>query len=113
MKTTEIGHKAEAAAVSYLKQNGFKVLDQNWRTRYCEIDVVAEKGNCVYFVEVKYRKSNEWGGGLEYITHTKQKQMTLAAEMWVFTYDWQKDYALAAIELSGEAFTITNIIFDL
>jgi uncharacterized protein (TIGR00252 family) len=107
------GREAEAAAAEYLKELGFKILSQNWRTRYCEIDIVAEKGKRVYFVEVKYRQSGKQGSGLEYITPRKLQQMGLAARFWVSDNDWTGDYSLGAIEVSGSDYTITIMLTDL
>lgn len=95
------GHAAEANAAEYLKQQGFKILELNWKTRYCEIDIVAQKNKIIYFVEVKYRKSNFFGSGLEYITTKKLKQMTFAAEMWVNQHKWEGDYQLAALSITA------------
>jgi len=102
MSTLDSGRKAETKAVAYLKNRGFKIHAQNWRTRYCEIDIVAEKSKVIYFIEVKYRQSDKWGGGLEYITPKKLKQMQFAAEMWVHEKSWQGDYQLAAVGISDE-----------
>lgn len=113
MTTTSIGRRAEQATADYLTNKGYKILDQNWRTRWCEIDVIAEKGGCVYFVEVKYRKSSAWGSGLDYITPQKQKQMRFAAEFWVSSSNWNGDYSLAAIEVTGEDFEITEHITEI
>ncbi len=113
MTATSTGRQAESKAASYLEKQGFSVLDQNWRTRYCEIDIVAQKDQTVYFVEVKYRASDSWGGGLEYITPNKLQQMSFAAEVWVSANQWQHDYQLAAIEVSGNDFTVTNFLIDL
>ncbi len=62
------GHDAEKIAAKYLERHGYKILEMNWKTRYCEIDIVAEKNSIVYLTEVKYRKSLAYGSGLEYIT---------------------------------------------
>lgn len=113
MTTTSTGRQAESKAAEYLKQHGFTVLEQNWRTRYCEIDIVARKDQTVYFVEVKYRTSDSWGGGLDYITPNKLKQMGFAAEIWVSANKWQYDYQLAAIEVGGKDFVVTNFLLDL
>lgn len=113
MKTTETGKQAEAAIARYLKANGFKVLAQNWRTRFCEIDVVAQKDACVYFVEVKHRARDSWGSGLEYITAKKQKQMSFAAEYWVATNNWSGEYCLAAAETSGPDYKVMHFLTDL
>ena len=110
MTTTSTGRQAEQAAADYLKERGYKILDQNWRTRWCEIDVVAEKDSCVYFVEVKYRKSNAWGSGLDYITPAKLKQMRFASELWVSSNNWKGDYSLSAVEVTGVNFEITEFI---
>jgi putative endonuclease len=101
MATTHIGQRAEQAAAVFLKNQGFTVLDRNWRRRDCEIDIVARKSSAVYFVEVKYRSDDDNGGGLDYITTKKIKRMAYAASRWVAEEGWLGEYCLAAIELSG------------
>ncbi len=110
MSTTAIGRRAEDAAAAYLTRQGYRVVQQNWRTRWCEIDVVAIKGTSVSFVEVKYRQRNKWGYGLDYITRPKYKQMAFAAEFWMAKHDWSGECYLAAVEVSGQEFEITEFI---
>ena len=110
MSSTSTGRAAEDAAAKFLKNKGYKIREQNWRTRWCEIDIVAEKDNCIYFVEVKYRQSDEWGGGLDYITPKKLNHMRFAAEFWVSSSRWQGDYFLSAVEVTGADYKITNFI---
>lgn len=112
MTTTSIGKQAEDLASEYLKSKGFVILEQNWRTRYCEIDIVTKKDDKIFFIEVKYRKTNNWGGGADYITKKKFKQMSFASEIWISENQWTKDYQLAVIEISGTNFEITNFITD-
>lgn len=95
------GHDAEKRAADYLKQHGYKVIELNWKTKYCEIDIVAQKDKTIYFTEVKYRKSTRYGSGLDYITPKKLQQMGFAAEMWVSNHDWQGDYQLAALAIDA------------
>ena len=104
------GRASEEAAVEYLKLQKFEIVEQNYRTRYCEIDIVANKNKTVYFVEVKYRQSSVQGTGLDYITPKKLKQMRFAAEMWVQEHDWKGDYELSAIEVSGKDFKVVEFI---
>jgi Holliday junction resolvase-like predicted endonuclease len=113
MTTVEVGRKAEAIAADFLRHKGCQVIAQNWRTRMCEIDVIAQRDSCVYFCEVKYRKNNRQGTGLDYITPKKLKQMRFAAESWVHKHAWRGDYQLCAIEVSGPQFAITAVIKDL
>ena len=110
MTNYSVGHDAEDVAADYLVNQSYKIIDTNWRTKYCEIDIIAEKDGTIYFTEVKYRKSSVYGSGLDYITPKKLKQMKFAGEMWVSKNNWSGDYQLAAIELTGPAFQITNFL---
>jgi len=101
------GSKAEDAAADYLKKNGYKILDQNWQTKWCEIDIVAKKHGRVYFVEVKYRASPTYGGGYDYITPKKQKQMDLAGRSWSEINGWDGEQVLSAVEVTGEDYAVS------
>ena len=112
--STETGRKAEAAAAGFLQKHGHQLLAQNWRTRWCEIDLITRHGLTVYFVEVKYRQNARHGLGLDYITPRKLQQMHFAAELWLGTFAKpDNDYALAAIEVSGDELTVTAWIDDI
>jgi len=113
MSSVETGSRAEKNAEDYVKALGYKILGRNWRTRVCEIDIVAKKLNTVYFIEVKYRKSPKWGSGLSYITPQKLRQMSFAAEVWVHQQRWDGEYCLSAIEVSGPQFRVTRFIEEL
>jgi Holliday junction resolvase-like predicted endonuclease len=109
MKTTFIGKDAESRIADFLKANKFKILAQNWRTRVCEIDIVAQKEKVVYFVEVKYRSSEKQGSGLEYITPKKLGQMHFAAEIWNQQNDWEGDYRILGAEVTDDKIKIVEI----
>jgi Holliday junction resolvase-like predicted endonuclease len=102
MTNYKSGHDAEKEAAIYLKKQKFKVRELNWKTRYCEIDIVAEKKNVMWFVEVKSRRNRSQGYGYEYVTPQKLEQMKFAAEMWVQEHFWHNDYRLAVISIDGE-----------
>jgi len=110
MSSTDTGRQAENAAKVYLEMRGYKIIEQNWRRPRCEIDIVAEKDGVVHFVEVKYRRNSEQGGGLEYVTTTKLRQMHFAAEMWMDEYKWQGECRLSAIEVAGDGYAILSFI---
>jgi Holliday junction resolvase-like predicted endonuclease len=107
------GRRAEQTAEEYLVRQGYEILQRNWRTKHCEIDIVAQKDGAVWFVEVKYRGSDGQGTGIDYITASKLRQMRYAAELWLQHHDWADDCGLAAIELSGPTFEVTNFIEDI
>ena len=83
MTTRQIGDKGEQAAADWLTERGHEIVARNWRTRYCEIDIVSVKGEVLYFTEVKYRKNDDFGDGLAAITAKKQRQMRFAAELFL------------------------------
>jgi uncharacterized protein (TIGR00252 family) len=101
MTNYSLGHSAEKQAAVYLMSQGFRLKEMNWKTRWCEIDIVAEKGKTIYFVEVKSRSNLDHGGGLDYITSQKLKQMEFAANLWVSQNDWDGDCQLAVIAIDG------------
>lgn len=103
MSNYATGHLAEKQTADYLKRLGYKILELNWKTKYCEIDIIAEKNKTIYFVEVKSRRNDLYGSGLEYITPKKLKQMEFAAKMWLQTNDWDGDYSLAAAEVKNKS----------
>ena len=83
MTTRQIGDKGEQAAADWLTARGHEIVARNWRTRYCEIDIVSVKGKVLYFTEVKYRKNDDFGDGLAAITAKKQRQMRFAVELFL------------------------------
>lgn len=108
MTNYQSGHDAEKTAATYLQKQGFKIRELNWKTKYCEIDIVAERKKVVYFVEVKARKTAFQGSGLDYITPKKLQQMRFAAEMWVQTNQWKGDYRLAAVAIDDLEITFLD-----
>jgi putative endonuclease len=103
VKTTSIGKEAEQKAAEYLSGLGYKILSKNWKTTRCEIDIVAQQKGVIYFAEVKYRSSNSQGGGLDYITPNKLKQMGFAAQIWNQHNRWEGDWRLMALAVSSDA----------
>ena len=101
MSSTSVGREAEECVAQYLESEGHKIIAMNWRTRWCEIDIVSRDKSCVYFTEVKYRSSDEWGGGFDYITPKKLKQMRFAAEFWIAENKWKKDSQLLGVEIDA------------
>jgi putative endonuclease len=107
------GHIAEQYAAEYLKSQAYNILGLNWKNKYCEIDIVAQKAKTVHFVEVKYRKNDSQGTGLDYITDKKVKQMTFAAEIWINSSGWEGEYCLSAIELYGPEFIVSSFLAEI
>lgn len=103
------GALGEDSAASYLAAQGYTIIERNWRTKACEIDIVAEKHNVVYFVEVKYRSKASQGGGLAAITPAKLRHMERAAKIWLHRYG-NRDARLSAIEVTGSGYRVTQFL---
>jgi len=102
--TKQIGDSAEDVASYYLMRHSHEILDRNWKTKYCEIDIVSKLKDMVYFTEVKYRKTDAQGGGLDAVNRKKLNQMKFAARFYAMTNKISDmNLRLAVISLSGES----------
>lgn len=99
--TTAIGNVAEDVAAAHLADLGHVILHRNWKTRFCEIDIVSRYGKTLFFTEVKYRSSTLQGGGIAAITQKKLQQMQFAAELFTAKHAVTSDRQLAAMSLTG------------
>lgn len=106
------GQHGEDKAEVYLKNQRYKILHRNWKTDRYEIDIIAKKKRRLYFVEVKYRSTQNQGMGYEYVTPAKLKQMTFAAESWVAQNNFTGAYQLAVISVDGEEITFIADIWQ-
>lgn len=77
------GNTGEALAAAYLMEKGFVILEAQVRTSFGEIDLIAQQGEEVVFVEVKTRAAESHGFPEESITRTKWRHMCQAAETYL------------------------------
>ncbi|SHE48411.1 putative endonuclease [Desulfacinum infernum DSM 9756] len=75
------GRESEAAAEDYLRRQGLRVLDRNVRCALGELDLVAQDGQQVVFVEVRSHRSRRWGRAQESVTFAKRKKIVQLA-LW-------------------------------
>jgi putative endonuclease len=81
--TTETGNITEKLASEYLTLQNLTLVTQNFHSKYGEIDLIMLDGSTYVFVEVKYRKNNNYGGSLVAVTHRKQKKLRLCAKYYL------------------------------
>lgn len=85
-----IGNQGEQLAVAYLQQQGFTILERNWRYRFWEVDLIASKDQLLHFIEVKTRTSMTYGYPEESITTGKMESLKNAAEQYQYLHpQWQ------------------------
>jgi putative endonuclease len=83
----EIGKIGEALAIEHLKQQGYEIREQNYRSRFGEIDLIAQQGKRIVFIEVKTRRSLKFGPPQAAVTPTKQKQLSKMALSYLQAHD--------------------------
>ncbi|HXL55994.1 MAG TPA: YraN family protein, partial [Chitinophagaceae bacterium] len=75
---------------TYLTQNGYKIVERNWRFKHWEVDIIASKGNCMHFFEIKTRRSEMYGHPEEGISKKKMVNLRNAAEEYQYLHpEWK------------------------
>lgn len=100
--TKQVGDQAENTVANWLRNTGYKIIARNWRTRYCEVDIIAQKSSTLTFVEVKHRNNKQSGSGLEAITKTKINKLKFATNLYLSANRIKDvDLELIAVATSG------------
>ena len=74
-----LGIKGEQAAAEYLKKKGYKIIAQNYKSRWGEIDVIAHDGAALCFIEVRTRLTDSQGHPFETVTNYKKRRIIRTA----------------------------------
>ncbi len=78
-KRQQYGKESESVAVRYLKKNGYKILEQNYRNKLGEIDIIAKDKKTLVFVEVKATRTDSFGNPKWAVTPKKQRKISMVA----------------------------------
>ncbi len=102
-KRLKFGLEGEKKAVKFLKQNKYRILETNFTTTVGEIDIVAEQGGVLVFIEVKSRVNNEHGHPLDAVTPIKQRKLKQVAESFRVSKGLlERDCRFDVVAISGE-----------
>ncbi len=85
------GSHYEQKVAAYLQQQGFDILETNFRCRSGEIDLIARDGRYLVFVEVKYRSSGSAGYALEAIDARKAAQVRRVAAFYLYQHRYPEE----------------------
>lgn len=107
MDKKSIGNKGEAFAAEYYKKLGFTVSAMNYSCRGGEIDIIAENGEYIIFVEVKTRSENSLYTPSEAVDYKKQKRLSLAAMKYLAANETEKQPQFDVFEV----YTVKNRIY--
>ncbi|MGN1125294.1 MAG: YraN family protein [Candidatus Gastranaerophilaceae bacterium] len=99
----EIGKLGEDLACSFLEKNGYKIIERNKTfSRFCEIDIIATIKKTLVFVEVKTRKTNDFGAPLEAITKSKYNHLKQGLFTYLQDHSNYSNYRIDAIGITLE-----------
>lgn len=98
------GALGEQAAVDYLRQQGFMIVERNWRVGRSEVDIIALRHDELHFVEVKTRKFGSMTAPEEALTEQKSRAMRRAATAYMAQHNspYEPRFSLIAIDVVGE-----------
>lgn len=83
MHNREKGDLYEAKALKFLENRGYVLLEKNFWSRHGEIDIIVKKDKVTIFVEVKYRKNDIFGSGIDSVNVRKQRRIYLTAMRYI------------------------------
>ncbi len=108
-----VGAAGEKAACKYFKKNGYKILACNYRYAMGkiigEIDIIAQKGDEVSFIEVKTRKNEEYGLPCEFVTTAKQQRIIKTAYTYIAEHNLDLNYSFDIIEVLHDGKKVQTI----
>lgn len=112
MTAKELGEFGEKVAAYYLEKKGYKILKRNFRIKGGEIDIIAEKGDIIAFVEVKTRTPDFIESGFDAVTLRKKRLIIRASQIYSvkFPHDLQPRFDVVQIIADGRKIVGFNYI---
>jgi len=112
------GKRGEELATAYLTEAGYHIVERNYRCHFGEIDIVAEEGETLVFIEVKSRRSVAYGEPQLAVGHQKQKKISRIAMHYLQErrlYHRLARFDVVAVKLlpSGDQIEIIRNAFEL
>ncbi len=96
-KNLKTGRLGEEIAKKYLQSNRYAIIEQNYRTRRAEIDLIALYKGILVFIEVRTKKSERFGIPEESLNRNKKIKLMANAKAYVVKKRWKKEYRIDAI----------------
>jgi len=111
------GDRGEDRAATFLRQEGYRILERNYRCPLGEMDIIARDGKTIVFIEVKTRSSDRFGSPQAAIGPQKQRRMTAIALCYLKGKGWlgmpaRFDVAAVRLDAAGERVTLYKNAFD-
>jgi putative endonuclease len=108
----ELGNRGEEIAAAYLKKQGYKILNRNFRTKFGEVDIICCQARTIVFVEVKTRTDDKFGTPEESVTRIKQDHIRRTALAYLQTelkrYH-EIRFDVIGIKINGSEFEVNHL----
>jgi putative endonuclease len=106
MNRRDLGILGEKTAKDFLKKKGYRIRELNFRCRHGEVDIVAEKKDILVFIEVRTKKSTEFGSPEESITSAKKEKIITTALYYLNSHpnlslSWRIDFVAVEFDQKG------------
>jgi putative endonuclease len=87
----QTGNLGETMAAGYFLEKGYTILHKNWRHSHWEVDIIASKDNVLHFIEIKTRRTKNFGLPEENVNRKKMQHLINAAEEYLHLYQkWKR-----------------------
>mgnify|MGYP000477357359 CR=1 FL=1 len=96
-----VGALGESVVIDYLKKKRYQILEQNYRCKCGEVDIIAKDGEYIVFIEVKTRKDNDYGTPSEAVNYYKQKRIVQVAKYYMILKGQEFNARFDVIEVFG------------
>jgi putative endonuclease len=96
-----IGGRQEQRAEQYLLSQGLRLIARNYRCRQGEIDLIMRDGDCLAFIEVRYRKNASFGSAAASVTISKQRRIVLTAQHYLQRHSNGGDCRFDVLAMTG------------
>lgn len=98
----QMGVWGEEMAVAYLREKGYVILERDWHSKHRDIDIIAQQGECIVFVEVKTRRNRDFADPLQAIDYNKRKNLRLAINHYIHYRKIENPWRFDVITIVGE-----------
>lgn len=87
----QTGKSGEEMALKYFQNRSYQIVEQNWRYSHWEVDIIASKNNTLHFIEVKTKRTKNFGNPEEAVSNKKIKNLINAAEQYLYIHpEWKR-----------------------
>ena len=110
-KHNELGKKGEQLAVDFLIENGYTIVERNYRFDRAEVDIIAQKEDVLAIVEVKTRTSDAFGNPQDFVKPKQIKNLIKAVDEYVIVNDLDVEvrFDIIAITKEGKEYNIEHL----